>query len=156
MGVQKHYKKRCTKSRRKEITKKNDQKSKTDFSRFFYHVFGRYSVRGVQKHHTKCREKKNLTLVLLWPLTYLAGSLPTYIPSGVPFFLLAVWRPLVKNPLGESRATPMPPQPFRPRPPASGFWLRLHLFGLGLGPARTAHSPGAPQKKWDPRRYVCR
>jgi hypothetical protein len=46
------------KSRRKEITKKNDQKSKTDFSRFVHQVFGRYSVRGVQKHHTKYRKKE--------------------------------------------------------------------------------------------------
>ena len=52
MGVQKHNKKRLTKkSCRKLFTKKSTKKSQTDFfSIFFYHVFGRFSVRGVQKH----------------------------------------------------------------------------------------------------------
>jgi hypothetical protein len=35
----------------------------------FYHVFGRFSVRGVQQHDKKI-EKINLTLVLFWPLTH--------------------------------------------------------------------------------------
>jgi hypothetical protein len=47
-----------------------DQKSETDFFRFFvYHVFGRFSVRGVQKRHKKYR-KIILTLVLFWSLTH--------------------------------------------------------------------------------------
>jgi hypothetical protein len=67
MGVQKHYKKRFTKkSRRKVFTKK----SRTDFfSVLFYHVFGRFSVRGVQKHDKKISEK-NLTN----PGTFLASE----------------------------------------------------------------------------------
>jgi hypothetical protein len=40
--------------------KKNDQKSKTDFfSIFCYHVFGRFSVTGVQKHDKTNIEKKS-------------------------------------------------------------------------------------------------
>jgi hypothetical protein len=73
----------------KSFYKKFDQKSKTDFfSIFVYHVFGRFSVRGVQKHDTKISEKINLTLVLFWPLThppttgvtdffFIGGPLPT-------------------------------------------------------------------------------
>ena len=59
MGVQKHYQKRFAKKIvSKQIYKKFDQKSKTDFfSIFFYHVFGRFSVRGVQKHDKKHIEK---------------------------------------------------------------------------------------------------
>jgi hypothetical protein len=60
MGFQKHYKKRFAKK----------SCPKPAFSRlFFNHVFGRFSVRGVQKHNKKNREK-NLTLVLFWPLTH--------------------------------------------------------------------------------------
>jgi hypothetical protein len=53
VGVQKHYKKRVEKTAvPKSFNKKIDQKSKTDFfSICFYHVLGRFSVRGVQKHH---------------------------------------------------------------------------------------------------------
>jgi hypothetical protein len=51
MGVQKHYKKRFAKKTvSKGFYKKFDQKSETDFSRFFYHVFGRFSVSGVKKN----------------------------------------------------------------------------------------------------------
>jgi hypothetical protein len=59
------------KSCRKVFTKNKSAKSpKPIFSRFFcYHVFGRFSVRGVQKHH-KIISKKNLTLVIFWPLTH--------------------------------------------------------------------------------------
>jgi hypothetical protein len=58
---------------------KNRQKSKPDFFRLrlFYHAFGRFSARGVQRHHKK--SPKSLTLVLFWPLI----DLPT---PGVPFF----------------------------------------------------------------------
>jgi hypothetical protein len=54
MGVQRHCKKRFTKkSCRKVFRKKSTKKSKPFFSRFVfaYHVFGRFSVRRVQKHH---------------------------------------------------------------------------------------------------------
>jgi hypothetical protein len=39
------------------------------FSTFFYHVFGRFSVRGVQKHDKKISKKiwSALALVLFWP-----------------------------------------------------------------------------------------
>ena len=62
MGVQKHYKKRFTKkSCRKVFTNKSTKQSQTDFfSILFYHVFGRFSVRGVQKHDKKI-SGKNLT-----------------------------------------------------------------------------------------------
>jgi hypothetical protein len=71
MGVQKHYKKHFTKkSCRKGFKKKSTKSPKPIFSRIvFYHVFGRFSVRGVQKHDKKI-SKKNLTLVLFWPLTH--------------------------------------------------------------------------------------
>jgi hypothetical protein len=36
---------------------KSTKKSKPSFSRFFYHVFGRFSVRGVQKHDKKIAKK---------------------------------------------------------------------------------------------------
>jgi hypothetical protein len=53
------------------------------FLDLFNHVFGRLSVRGVQKHDKKISKKINLTLVLFWPLTHP----PT---TGVTdFFLLA-------------------------------------------------------------------
>jgi hypothetical protein len=71
MGVQKHFKKRFTKKIvSKSFYKKFDQKSKTDFfSNFIYHVFGRFSMRGVQKHEKK-NLKRNLTLVLFRTLTH--------------------------------------------------------------------------------------
>jgi hypothetical protein len=74
MGVQKHYKKRLTKkSCRKPFYKKIDKKSQTYFfSIFFYHVFGRFSVRGVQKHDEKLSKKK-----LTNPGTFLASEEPT-------------------------------------------------------------------------------
>jgi hypothetical protein len=60
--------------------------TKTDFfSTFFNHVFGRFSVRGVQKHDFKKNVEKNLTPVLFWPLTHP----PT---TGVTDFFF--WRPL--------------------------------------------------------------
>jgi hypothetical protein len=66
MGVQKHYKKRFAKqSRRKGLHKKIDQKKSTKKiqNRFFLicfnHVFGRFSVRGVQKHDKKIPKKSD-------------------------------------------------------------------------------------------------
>jgi hypothetical protein len=53
-----------------------------------YHVFGRFSVRGVQKTPLKNKSKKiNLALVLFWPLTHP----PRSCHGGHRFF----WRPLV-------------------------------------------------------------
>jgi hypothetical protein len=47
----------------------------------FYHVFGRFSVRGVQKHQKKYFLKKQ-ALVLFWPLTHP----PTTGVTDLPFF----------------------------------------------------------------------
>jgi hypothetical protein len=59
MGVQKHYKKRFAKKSCRKVFKKFDQKSKTDFFLiFFNHVFGRFSVTGVQKHDKKISKKQ--------------------------------------------------------------------------------------------------
>jgi hypothetical protein len=62
---------------RKKIVSKSFYKKSTNrfFSRFFsrflcYHVFGRFSVRGVQKHHKKNIETTNPTVVFFWPLTH--------------------------------------------------------------------------------------
>jgi hypothetical protein len=58
MGVQKHYKKRVVTKIVSISYKTFDQKSKTDFfSIFFYHVFGRFSARGVQKHDKQISDK---------------------------------------------------------------------------------------------------
>jgi hypothetical protein len=79
MGVQKHNKKRFTKKIvSKSFYKKIDKKSKTDFfSILFYHVFGRFSVRGVQKHGKK-NSQKNLTN----PGSFLASEEPTNHPKA--------------------------------------------------------------------------
>jgi hypothetical protein len=66
------------KSCRKCFTKNSTKNPKPTFSRFiFYHVFGRFSMRGVQKHDKKYQQQKNLTLVLF--------RTPTHPPTtGVP------------------------------------------------------------------------
>jgi hypothetical protein len=92
MGVQKHYKKRfANKIMSKSFYKKFDQKSKTDFfSKMFYHVFERFSMRGVQKHDKKNIEKINPTLVLFRTLTHP----PT---TGVTDFLFIFCGPLTRG-----------------------------------------------------------
>jgi hypothetical protein len=89
------------KSCRKVFYQKIDQKSKTDFfSNLFNHVFGRFSMRGVQKHDKKISEK-NLALVLFRTLTHP----PT---TGVPGFFFC--RPLAQNPAGQRGGqAPLPP-----------------------------------------------
>jgi hypothetical protein len=74
----------CKKNHVEKNLQKNSTKNpKPTFSRKdFYHVFGRFSMRGVQKHDKKNIEKINLTLVLFRTLTH-----PP--PSGVPDFFLA-------------------------------------------------------------------
>jgi hypothetical protein len=68
----------------KVFTKNSTNNPNDFFLDFVYHVFGRFSARGVQKHDQKNIEKMNLTLVLFWPLTHP----PT---TAVTDF---VWRPL--------------------------------------------------------------
>jgi hypothetical protein len=86
MGVQKHYKKRFAKAvLSKGLYKKFDQKSKTAFfSISFHHVFGRFSVRGVQKHDTKYRKNKSD------PVPFSYSDPPTHHRGhrGTDFFFL--------------------------------------------------------------------
>jgi hypothetical protein len=83
MEVQKHYKKRFTKKIvSKSFYKKIDQKSKTDFFLiFFNHVFGRFSMRGVQKHDKKYQKNKSD------PSPFSYSDPPTH-HGGPRFFLL--------------------------------------------------------------------
>jgi hypothetical protein len=84
MGVQKHYKKTFYKKvLSKSFNKKFDQKSKTDF--FSFLVLSRFrAFLGEGSSKTRYKNiKKNLTLVLFWPLTHP----PTTGVTG--FFFLA-------------------------------------------------------------------
>jgi hypothetical protein len=70
MGVQKHTKKRSAKTIvSKSFCKKIEKIQNRFFSILLYHVFGRFSARGVQIDHQKYRGGK-MTLVLFWPLTH--------------------------------------------------------------------------------------
>jgi hypothetical protein len=62
-------KKRFTKNRAEKVLQKN-QPPPQIFSFFVYHVFGRFSVMGVQKKHKTNIENINPTLVLFWTLTH--------------------------------------------------------------------------------------
>jgi hypothetical protein len=74
------------KSSRKVFTKKSTKSPKPIFSRFFvYHVFGRFSVRGGQKHDKKYRKNKSDAS------PFLASDPPTH--HGGHRFLF-YWRPL--------------------------------------------------------------
>jgi hypothetical protein len=55
MGVQKHYKKRFETIRVKKFLQKNrpEVQNRLFLDFFVYHVFGRFSMRGVQKHNKK-------------------------------------------------------------------------------------------------------
>jgi hypothetical protein len=76
----------------KTFYKKIDKKIPNRFfSIFFYHVFGRFSVRGVQKHDKKISEK-NLTS----PGTFLASEEPTNHVGARHFFFEC---PLVGRPV---------------------------------------------------------
>jgi hypothetical protein len=71
----------------KSFYKKNRQKSKTVFSRLFYHVSGRFSMRGVQKH-----DKKSGKTDQTW---YFFGLRGTNQPRGPSCFFLVplpFWR----------------------------------------------------------------
>jgi hypothetical protein len=58
MGVQKHYKTVLQTNRVEKFFKKIDKKIQNRlFLDFVYHVFGRFSVRGVQKHDKKISKK---------------------------------------------------------------------------------------------------
>jgi hypothetical protein len=120
MGVQKHCKKRFTKQiLSKSFYKKFDQKSKTDFFRYsLYHVFGRFSVRGVQK----CDKNKKISKNKSDPSPFLYPYPPTHHVAhhgGHRFLLVA----------GQSLPAPCPffktscPLPLPHQPPASSFAL---------------------------------
>jgi hypothetical protein len=81
----------------KSFYQKIDKKSQTDFfSVLFYHVFGRFSVRGVQKHDKKSRKKTDQP-------RYFFGRRGTNQPRRGPshFVLSAPW------PLGRGRRRPL-------------------------------------------------
>jgi hypothetical protein len=81
----------CKKIVSKSFYKKFDQKSKTDFfSNSFYHVFGRFSMRGVQKHDKKNIEKINLTLVLFRTSTH-PPTRPLLVGCFLFLFLFDRW-----------------------------------------------------------------
>jgi hypothetical protein len=65
---------------KKKINKKIDQKKPDFFSLFLSQAFGRFSVRGVQKHEKKYRGKKSD------PGPFLASDPPTH-HGGHRFFL---------------------------------------------------------------------
>ena len=70
----------------KSFSKKSTKNPKPTSSRnLFYHVFGRFSMRGVQKHDKKNIKKINLTLVLFRTLTH---------PPTTGVTDLFFWRPL--------------------------------------------------------------
>ena len=84
-GVKRHYRKRFAKKLCRKVFQKIDQKIQNlFFLDFFNHVFGRFSVRGVQKHDKK-NSKKNLTN----PGTFLASEEPTNHVGARRFFLSA-------------------------------------------------------------------
>jgi hypothetical protein len=93
MGVQKHYKKRFAKqSCPKVFTKQIDKKSKPltlTLSRFlFYHVLGRFTARGVQKHHSYNKTSGGENLIRQSCSFF--GLLPTNPPRGSPIFFAAL------------------------------------------------------------------
>jgi hypothetical protein len=63
------YKKSCRKVFTKKLKKNHLKIPNRFFLECFYHVFGRFSMRGVQKHDKKIYTQI-WTLVLFWPLTY--------------------------------------------------------------------------------------
>jgi hypothetical protein len=70
----------------KVFTKNSTKNPKPTFSRnLFYHVFGRFSMRGVQKHDKKYQKNKSDPS----PFSYFDP--PTHAPRGSPIFF---WRPL--------------------------------------------------------------
>jgi hypothetical protein len=80
----------CKKNRvEKFLQKKSTKNPKPIFFDLFYHVLGRFSVRGVKKHHKRISKKITLTLVLFWPLTHPPTT------QGSPVFF---GRPLDKLP----------------------------------------------------------
>jgi hypothetical protein len=54
----------------KSFYKKLDKNRKPIFFDLFYHVFGRFSVRGVQKYDKRNIASIKLALVIFWPLTH--------------------------------------------------------------------------------------
>jgi hypothetical protein len=124
----------CKKIVSKTFYKKFDQKSKTDFfSIFFYHVFGRFSVSGVQKHDKKISGKKTD------PSPFLAFDPPTH--HGGHRFVFN-WRPLgiASFGCGIGFDLPLTAGFFTPRS------LALPHLALLLPPAASQRLPAAPPK----------
>jgi hypothetical protein len=90
----------------KTFYKKSTKKSQTDFfSIFFYHVFGRFSVRGVQKHEKKISKKSDQP-------RYFFGLRGTNQPRRGPslfFFSAPCGRPTTQWPSGSPLATRLSP-----------------------------------------------
>jgi hypothetical protein len=86
----------------KSFYKKIDQKSKTDFfSILFYHVFGRFSVRGVQKH-----DQQNIPFSYSDPPTHhvgRAGTGVTYFCFAGPLSMTSTWSLRIRTPLSRVR-----------------------------------------------------
>jgi hypothetical protein len=88
MGVQKHYKKRFTKTNRRNVfTKTSTKNPKPIFSRFCFITFLGVSQWGELKKHDKKISHKNLTS----PGTFLASEEPTNHPKVRKLFLSAPW-----------------------------------------------------------------
>jgi hypothetical protein len=69
----------CKYNRVEKLLQKNRQKKRNRFfSVLFYHVFGHFSVRGVQKYHTQISKNKSD------PGPFLASDPPTH--HGPPIF----------------------------------------------------------------------
>jgi hypothetical protein len=80
----------------KGFTKKSTKNPKPFFSRFlFNHVFGRFSVRGVQKHHRKNRNQSDpgpfWASGIAWERTAQGALKKTTTKSDVPTYLFLRW-----------------------------------------------------------------
>jgi hypothetical protein len=77
----------------KSFYKKFDQKPKTDFSRFFYHVFGRFSVRGVKNATKKYRKNKSHPVPFSYSDPPTTGVTDFFLPAPWPLLILLQLQP---------------------------------------------------------------
>jgi hypothetical protein len=91
-------------NRVEKALQKNRQKIQNRlFIDFFSHVFGRFSVRGVQKHYTRISKNESN------PGPFLASDPPTHPPTtGVTDFFFAAFWPLGRGMPKSSRAVLFP------------------------------------------------